>query len=919
MKFISLKYKLLCYSIIVSFILTVFISIIEINYDIRMFKVDLNDELSHFEKDHSEFLSSKVWELDYASVKRSAANEVENQIIDKITITDIQGRIIADTGIKLKDFSLKQNFDLVYFHNGKKNIIGHVFIGGNIPDMYEAINERWQSLFIINGILIVIIFFFFYALFYRNVLSRLIDITGFTNQIDLHSEKDLKIYQVGSKKISDEMTLLAESFNNLIQRIKKEFAIRKNIEATLEKKNKELGKVLEERYIIESSLIQSEERYRALIEDAPDLRYRTGMEGKVTFISQSVKKYLGYTVEEAMGMDIANQAYAKPKEREKFLAELQEKNQVNNYEVQLKRKDGTIFWGSTNAHFYRGKDDKILGIEGVTRDITQIKQAEKDFQTIVESTIGIIGHDYFDKIVVQICEWLDCECAIVGEIHDGNTVRTISMIMDGQYVKNYSYPLKGSPCDEAAQKCYCAYPNNVSSLFPDDADLRKMNAVGYVGAALENRDGRAVGIICGISRREMNLPGHTRDILKVIAAKVSGEIERIQIEKEKDKLESKLQQSQRMETIGVLAGGIAHDFNNMLFPIVGHTEMLLENTPEGSPIRDSLGEIYTSALRARDLVKQILTFSRQESCELKLMKMQPVIEEALKLIRSSIPATIEIKQHIDPECGVVKADPTQIHQVVMNLTTNAYHAMEGVGGELRVSLAEIEIKEQDGISFDAAPGAYACLKVADTGKGMNEKLKQKIFDPFFTTKEKGKGTGMGLSVVHGIVKSMEGTIQVYSEPGKGTEFKVYFPIEKGSFDTQRIQHLASLPGGTEQILLVDDEEAILTIEKQILKRLGYRVISRTSSIDALEAFRADPAKFDLVITDMAMPNMSGDKLSAELVKIRADIPILLCTGFSETMSEEKAASLGIKGFLFKPISMKDFSQKIHELLGNVSK
>ena len=379
-------------------------------------------------------------------------------------------------------------------------------------------------------------------------------------------------------------------------------------------------------------------------------------------------------------------------------------------------------------------------------------------------------------------------------------------------------------------------------------------------------------------------------------------------------MEKRLQQAQKMESIGNLAGGIAHDFNNILFPIVGYTEMLLEDAPQDSPARESLKQIYTSALRAKNLVKQILTFSRQGSGELMLMKMQPVVKEALKLIRSTIPTTIEIKQDINPDCGVIKADPTQIHQIVMNLTTNAYHAMEETGGELKVSLKQVELGEYDIIIPDMAPGVYACLTVADTGVGMDKNLTDKIFDPFFTTKAIGKGTGMGLSVVHGIVTAMGGAIHVYSEPDKGTQFHVYLPVEKSLSEEQVTTSKIEIQGGTEQILLVDDEEAILAMEKRMLERLGYQVTSRSSSLEALEAFLANPDKFDIVITDMAMPNMPGDKLSAELTKIRPGIPVLLCTGFSENMSEEKAASLGIKGFLWKPIIMKDLAQKIRDVL-----
>ncbi len=379
-------------------------------------------------------------------------------------------------------------------------------------------------------------------------------------------------------------------------------------------------------------------------------------------------------------------------------------------------------------------------------------------------------------------------------------------------------------------------------------------------------------------------------------------------------MEARIQQSQKMEAIGTLAGGIAHDFNNILFPIIGHTEILLEDIPEDSPFRHNLNGIHTSALRAGELVKQILTFARQDTNELKLMKMQPIIKEALKLIRASIPTTIDIKQNIQADCGVVKANPTEIHQIVMNLTTNAFHAMEKKGGRLTVTLKEIQLDKRDACISDLDPGKYACLTVSDTGIGMDKQLMKKIFDPFFTTKKKGKGTGMGLSVVHGIVKCMGGIVQVYSEPGKGTEFHVYLPVVKNSYENHALQTKEPIQRGIETILLVDDEAAILTMEKQILERLGYKVNSRTSSVEALEAFRKNPDKFDLVITDMAMPNMPGDMLATELIRIRPDIPVLLCTGFSETMSEEKAASIGIKGFLLKPIVMKDLSQKIREIL-----
>ncbi len=379
-------------------------------------------------------------------------------------------------------------------------------------------------------------------------------------------------------------------------------------------------------------------------------------------------------------------------------------------------------------------------------------------------------------------------------------------------------------------------------------------------------------------------------------------------------LQEQIIQTQKMESIGTLAGGIAHDFNNILFPIMGHTEMLLNDFPENSPTYKSLNKIYSGALRARDLVKQILDFSRQEKGETRLMEIHPVIKEALKLMDSSIPDNIKITRNISKDCSPIKGDPTKIHQIIMNLIANACYAMDEKGGKLTISLKEIELGQSDLINPDMHQGSYARFTISDTGAGMDSELISKIFDPFFTTKEKGKGTGMGLSVVHGIVIGMGGGINVKSKIGQGTSIHVYLPIIQSEPELKVDYGDTALTGGSEHILLVDDEETITLMEKEILERLGYEVTTRTSSIEALEVFRIVPDRFDIVITDMAMPNMNGDKLSKQLIKIRPDIPILICTGFGDIMSREQAASIGIKDFLLKPVKIKDFSQKIRQVL-----
>ncbi|MBC8431778.1 MAG: PAS domain S-box protein [Desulfobacterales bacterium] len=383
---------------------------------------------------------------------------------------------------------------------------------------------------------------------------------------------------------------------------------------------------------------------------------------------------------------------------------------------------------------------------------------------------------------------------------------------------------------------------------------------------------------------------------------------------DRKKLETQLRQAQKMESIGTLAGGIAHDFNNILFPIMGFAEMALDDVPKNSPLHHNIKEIILGTKRASDLVKQILAFSRQSDQKPKPLKVQLIIKEVLKLMRSSIPTTIKIKHDINNECGLVMADTTQVHQVAMNLMTNAYHVMEDEGGVLSVSLKEVELTADDLTDQSIDPGTYVCLTVTDTGSGIDQSVISSIFEPYFTTKGNDKGTGLGLAVVHGIVKNYRGDIKVYSEPGKGTAFHVYLPVIKFQTETEETGAVEPVPKGTERILLVDDEEPIVRMEKQMLERLGYHVTERTSSVEALEAFRVNPNKFDLVITDMTMPNTTGVQLAQKLLEIRPDIPIILCTGFSTKVDKEKAAAFGIRGYVMKPVVMSELAKKIREVL-----
>ncbi|MGM0642291.1 MAG: MEDS domain-containing protein [Thermodesulfobacteriota bacterium] len=394
---------------------------------------------------------------------------------------------------------------------------------------------------------------------------------------------------------------------------------------------------------------------------------------------------------------------------------------------------------------------------------------------------------------------------------------------------------------------------------------------------------------------------------------------------DKMEIEKRLQQAQKMESVGTLAGGIAHDFNNILFPLIGHADLLKADlSKEDTVARESLDEIMGAAFRARELIQQILTFSRAEQDhkgQYHPLKLQLVVKECLKLLRSSIPRTIRIDQYVDPECGMVRASPTGIHQILMNLVTNSFQAMEESGGNIKVALRQVELDNSYSGLLELGAGAYACLSVSDTGPGIEKDVVDKIFDPYFTTKGEGKGTGLGLSVVHGIVKGMKGDINVYTEPGEGTEFHVYLPVaavNEAEMSDQGQDEAADVPEGREHILLVDDEQPVADIAGLQLERLGYTVTKTTSSKDAFKVFEQTPDRFDLVLSDLSMPEMNGIKLAGRIKELTPDIPVIICTGFSDRITDETIRQLGIDGYILKPFIKKELADTVRRVLDHAA-
>jgi PAS domain S-box-containing protein len=459
-------------------------------------------------------------------------------------------------------------------------------------------------------------------------------------------------------------------------------------------------------------------------------------------------------------------------------------------------------------------------------------------------------------------------------------------------------------------------------LYPTDEDFEFVGrekylqiharGTGSVETRWQRKDGEIIDVLLSSTPLDPSdwAKGVTFTALDITARK--------QAEQERLRLEDRLRRSQKMEAIGTLAGGIAHDFNNILAAIIGFTELATIGAQGNGEATANLAEVLKASFRARDLVRQILTFSRQTETEFGPIQIQLIVKEALKLLRASLPSTVQIRQDVASK-GLILGDPTQLHQVVMNLCTNAYQAMHARGGVLEVSLSETLIGAAPPPDLKALPqGPCVRLRVRDSGPGIDPAIIHRIFDPYFSTKEKGKGTGLGLAVVHGIVKSHRGAIQVLSRLGEGATFDVYFPMVQTAAAAAEAAPKEAVVGGRERILFVDDEPSIELLGKQILGSLGYEVTTCGTAIAALELFRSGPSTFDLVITDMTMPLMTGDRMALEMMSLRPDLPVIICTGFNELLSEERVQAIGIRALLMKPFLKNEAATVIRQVLDQVT-
>lgn len=854
--------------------LTLFATGFQIYRDYQQDVALVNSQIKVIEQSYLDSLSRSLWEVNEEQIKLQLKSILNLSDIQFVALQENTNQLSFSMGTNNNKTIISHTLPLKYSLSESETVhLGELTVVATLDNVRDRLRDKIFLILTTQAMKTFFASFCFFGIVYFLLTRHLSTITQYLRAM---GESSTIVPLELDRKISIKSHLRTDTVDRHLQKSDsdpQEDELDQVVSAINSMKTS-INKKVEE-------LRMSEDQYRAVVENVGDYIARYDRSGRFIYANSSALEALGLPADKCIGKTHKEMGFSD------YLCELWDKNFESVFATGTQKKiefDTVLANGfmtlelQLNPEF--SEDGTVRSVVGISRDITKRKAIEQQLrdsllkldEAVKAGRIGLWSLDLKTNEVTFSAEW---KRQIGYEDHE---------------IK-----------DDFTEWGKRVHPADLdSTLAKMKKGTREVDQKYRAEFRFRHKDGSYRWIVAQASF----ILDDEGEATKMLGS-------HIDITEQKQ-LEAELHQAQKMESIGTLAGGIAHDFNNILSSVIGFTELALDSVEKQTPIEENLQEVYAAGLRAKDLVKQILTFARQSDEPLKPIQVDLIIREVLKFIRSSLPATIEIKQNINSQ-SLIMASATQLHRIMMNLCTNAAHAMQDEVGTLEITLKDISITSTSREQLQLKPGNYIEIKVSDTGYGIAPDDIKKIFEPYFTTKRPGEGTGMGLAMVHGIVENYHGKILVDSTPGEGTVFRIYLPIARESKVHQQYE-AKNLPTGQERILFVDDEAQIAKMGSRLLGQLGYSVTTKTSSVDAYELFKSKPDDFDLVISDITMPQMTGDELAMKVMQLRPDIPVILCTGYSKRISETNSADIGIKAFAFKPITKKDLAQKVRKVL-----
>jgi PAS domain S-box-containing protein len=668
-------------------------------------------------------------------------------------------------------------------------------------------------------------------------------------------------------------------------------------------------------------LEESENRLRFALKGANDGLWDADLTTGTVYFSERGHEILGHDTTTMAGGTVDWRTLIHPDDFpptwKLIVAHLKKQTPMLRAEVRLRMENGEWKWALARGKVVEWEESgRALRLTGTLTDIDFRKKIEETQIFLLEYDRSVLREDFFRTLARFLAKQLRMDFVCIDKLEgDKLLAQTVAVYHDGQFQDNLTYTLKDTPCGEVVGETICSYRQEVRHLFPKDAVLQEMAAESYVGTTLWDSKGKEIGLIAVIGRQALTNTDLAESVLKLVAIRAASELERRQAEEERAVLQDQLLQAQKMESVGRLAGGVAHDFNNMLGVILGHVEMAEEQINPADPLLLDLQEIKKAATRSADLTRQLLAFARKQTVSPKVLDLNQTVESLLKMLRRLIGEDIDLAWLPGNGLWPVKIDPTQVDQILANLTINARDAIAGVG-RVTIETANIILDEDfcaNHLGF--SPGNYVLLKVSDDGRGMDRETCEHIFEPFFTTKEVGQGTGLGLATIYGIVKQNNGFINVYSEAGRGTAFKILLPRHVGqTLPLDGDKPAGAVQQGQETILLVEDEPSILQLGKRMLERMGYLVLAAANPGQALQLAEQHPGAIDLLLTDVIMPEMNGRDLANRLLSLYPRMARMFMSGYTaNVIADHGVLDEGVQ-FIEKPFSMVELSTKVREAL-----